>query len=197
MKLFLCKIGFHIVISSGLYYLWSRLFRFLFERKYKNTELTKFNYLQELEKALSEMIWTQDLIGGIVDVISSPQKVEYIWKNKDKKVGDCDDFAIYASNRLEEMKFRKVSKFKPYLMTINWLDKDNKFHGHNICLFFNPATKKWGHIGNWFSGKAQMGFGSPVAIALWFAEQGGVGGRLIGYSVVSSNLKGFKESFVF
>jgi hypothetical protein len=190
MKYLFFAVGFWLVFKTRLYYVWSRFYRWAFERKYRTTELTQFDSLAELEKALGEMVWTQDPIKGVLDVVSSPQKVEYIWRYGDQEVGDCDEFAVYAADRIQDMISRAVVELEqPRFVSVNWFDEEGTHHGHNICIFFDPAKKAWGHIGNWFSGQAQMHFDDPKDIADWFAGDG----QLIAFAIARPDLRGGAE----
>lgn len=195
MKLKFLQLVFWIWFVTRGYYLWSKFWRFLLERDYREQPLTAYASMAQLEEHLGKMTWVQDPLGGMFDVISSPQKVEAILRKKltgeceVAAAGDCDEFAQYAADRIENMVgLHRANVKAPQFMTVNWLDKDGKFHGHNICAFYDLATKRWAHIGNWNSGKAMHGdFGDMIDIAKWFAEQSE--GKLIGFATCSPFLK--------
>jgi hypothetical protein len=198
MKYHLLRALFWAWFKTRGYYFWSKLWRAVLERDYRKQELTQYAHIEQLEEHLSKMTWVSDPLGGVFDVISSPQKVEAVLRKKlmgeseVAHVGDCDEFAQYAADRIQEMVDAGKTKLQsPRFVSVNWLDKDGGFHGHNICVFYNPADKRWGHIGNWFGGKAQYGFQGLDEIAEWFATKSsrdGVG-RLIGYAAATSTLK--------
>jgi hypothetical protein len=196
MKLAFLRAVFWLWFITRGYYLWSKLWRFLLEGKYKDTPLTQYATLGQLESALGAMKWTEDDLKGVFDVISLPEKVEQIYRlsggDREKaKVGDCDEFAIYAANRIRDLvERRRANLATPYFMSINWLGEKGEFHGHNICAYFDKTENKWGHIGNWFSGQAQLHFFSLDEIAEWFANNHRDGaGTLIAWAVATPDLK--------
>ena len=192
MKLKFLRAIFWLWMSSRGYYVWSKLWRFLLERRYRGTPLTQYAHMGQLEGALGGMRWTQDPVKGRFDVISSPEKVEAIYRvaagDREKAtVGDCDEFAQYAADRLADMRQRGKFRGEIFFMTVNWLDHDGGFHGHNICAFYDDHEKTWGHIGNWFGGQAQRGFPTLEAVGSWWAEQ--ARGELIGWAIATPDLK--------
>jgi hypothetical protein len=200
MKLLLCKLVFWLWFVTRGYYLWSKLWMLVLEGRYRRQNLTPYVSLGQLEEALSKMTWTSDPLHGTFDVISSPEKVEFILRQflsgarSKADVGDCDDFALYAAVSIQNMiKRGRLNASDPEFVTVTWLDAGGKFHGHNICIFKDPEG--YCHIGNWFRGRAQCGSGSdgvrfanPKEIADWFstAENAGV---LIGYARATPQLK--------
>lgn len=193
MRLWFHRALFWIWFITRGYYLWSRFYRWAFERKWRNQDLTQYRSLEELETALGNMRWDRDALKGKLDVISSPEKVEAIYRSAagdpaKALVGDCDEFAVYAAVAIEDMVRRGVPDFsEPGFMTLNWLDADRKFHGHNVCTFRNTHSNKWGHIGNWFNGRAQIAFDTLEELAAWWADQ--AGGVLIAWAIASPDLK--------
>lgn len=183
---------FRIWFSLDGYYLWSRLYRWLFEkRRYKNEPLVEFDSLRGLETALGRMKWVKDGPKYLWDVISLPAKVEYALRTDPKQeVGDCDEFAAYAADRIQNMIARKkISNTKVFFMTVNWLDAEYKFHGHNVCAILDYTSNRWSHMSNWFEGKVQSGGTSPSDLARSIVAQAGAGGRMIGYAYCTPDLK--------
>ncbi|MDP2731440.1 MAG: hypothetical protein Q8O55_13325 [Dehalococcoidales bacterium] len=80
-------------LRSGRY-TWSRLRRWLFERRYRKTTLPAANSLEEIAGYLGQVTWTMDGPFHLYDAISYP---ETVWA---KKKDDCDGFAILAANLL-------------------------------------------------------------------------------------------------
>lgn len=199
MKLAFLKAVFWLWFETRGYYTWSRAMRWLLERKYRGQKLTEYANFGQLEAAVGTMKWKQDPVKGMFDVISSPEKVESLWRQAradavpdNEFIGDCDEFAVYCSTRIQDMiEKKRFNGRDPYFMTINWLDKDGKFRGHNICVFYDHSHGSWAHMGNWFQGRAQYGFQTVSEIATWFAlgTTPGGHGTLIGYAVASPDLK--------
>lgn len=141
MKLWFHRALFWIWFKTHGYYLWSRFYRWAFERRWENQALTRYSSLEELEDALSGMRWDRDALKGKLDVISRPEKVEAIYRAAD---GDLSKALV------------------------------------------GTRSGKWGHIGNWFAGTAQLGFESLDAIAMWWAAQ--ANGTLIAWVIASPDL---------
>ena len=198
MKLKLFRLVFWMWFRSNGYYLWSKFWRALLERDYRKQKLTEYADLKQLEVALGKMKWTQDPMNGMFDVISSPRKVEAILQDKltgkseVANVGDCDEFAQYAADRIQDMIARKKTSLQnPYFVTINWFGKGGEFHGHNICVFYDPDKKKWGQIGNWWGGKAHIMYDGVDDVADWYARRNPRDGegKLIAYCAATPDLK--------
>ena len=196
MKAWFLRAAFWLWFITRGYYLWSKFWRWVLEGKYLGTPMTQYANIGQLESALGAMKWKQDDIKGMFDVISRPEKVEQIWRlsggDREKaQVGDCDEFAIYAADRIRDMIERnRASLETPYFMTVNWLGEKGEFHGHNICAYYDKTAEKWSHIGNWFSGKAQPAFDSLDGIAEWFANNYRDGdGTLLAWAVATPDLK--------
>lgn len=83
-------------LQSGRY-LWSRLRRWLFERKYLKITLPPVHSIEDIEVCLKQITWTMDGLLHLCDAISYP---ETVWS---KKKDDCDGFAILASKLLSEL----------------------------------------------------------------------------------------------
>ena len=199
IRLALARLGFWIWFKSSGYYHWSKFWRWALERKYKKQKLTQYAHLKQLVAALNHIVWQEDPLKGYFDVISSPQKVERIFQlarlqDERPRIGDCDDFAQYAADRIEDLRRRRVVNIVPYFMTINWFDKSGVFHGHNVCALEKTDDKgnvEWGHVGNWYAGSPQWGFSGPHDIAYWFAYRNPRDGhgQLIAWALASFNLE--------
>lgn len=194
IKLVFVRLGMRLVFQLRLYYFWSRLYRFLFENKYKKIPIPKFYRFSDLEHVLSLMRWEPDPITELNDAISFPGKMQYffLFPEENHKGTDCDEFAVYAATVIER-DFKEASS--PTVMSIVWLDSSGKMHGHNVCAF-QTLDKRWAHMGNWFKGEAQIGFPNTRAIAVYFSKYENLGGQLIGYCRVTPDLKNVVEFFL-
>lgn len=200
VRLAAVRCGFWLLFKTRGYYCWSKLYRYFFEAGYQNQKLTQYQNLGHLGDALRSMKWVQDPLKGKLDIISSPKKVEHLYqlaklKGERAEIGDCDEFAQYAADRIEEMRRRSVINIIPYFMTLNWFDNKGVFHGHNICAMEmindEKGTTEWGHIGNWFGGRPQWSFTGPGDIAAWFAHRSPRDGNgvLIAWALASFDLR--------
>lgn len=82
-------------LRSGRYG-WSRLRRWLFERRYLRVALPAVTSLEEIEASLKQVTWTMDGPLHLFDCISYPQVT---WA---KKKDDCDGFASLAAALLRQ-----------------------------------------------------------------------------------------------
>ena len=80
-------------LNSGRYG-WSRLRRWLCERRYLSIVLPTVNSLDEIETCLRQVTWTMDGPFHLFDCVSYPQVT---WA---KKKDDCDGFASLAAELL-------------------------------------------------------------------------------------------------
>ncbi len=105
-----------------LRYPWSRLRRWLCERRYLKTELPPAKSLQEVQEILKKITWTKDGLFHLYDAISYPQTV---WA---KKKDDCDGFSVLAAELLK----RLSPTLNPVLVTaaVTPLRKS-----HTVCAF--------------------------------------------------------------
>jgi hypothetical protein len=110
-------------LSSGRY-IWSRLRRWLFERRYLNIPLPTVNSLEEIADCLGQVTWTMDGPLHLYDSISYPETVWY------KKKDDCDGFAILASKLLPGLQWNT----NPVLITAIVRPVRSS---HTVCGFSN------------------------------------------------------------
>lgn len=193
MKLWFLRAVFWAWFITRGYYRWSKLWRWLFERRYRGQSMTSYAHIGQLEETLGRMRWKRDAGGGAIDVISSPEKVEAIWRatradtvDGNEWIGDCDEFAQYAANRIVDLNMRGQFHGKAHFMSVTWFGDDGKFHGHNICAVELPEGG-WAHLGNWFGGRMQKGFASAAAVAQWWADKDH--GVLIAWALATPDLK--------
>ncbi len=184
---------YRIYIGSGLYYTWSRFWRWALEGRYRHYKIRTLNSADEISHTLGQMVWTSDPLGGAFDVISLPGKVQAVFDEAQRegrapRVGDCDDFAAWAGAQIVDLRGRGLTDWRdPKLMTVAWYDKKGKWHAHVVCLFFDGRT--YAHIGNWYRGDPQQGFKTVGDVARGVARAGGAG-RLVAYSVGELDLSG-------
>jgi hypothetical protein len=105
-------------------YTWSRLRRWLFERKYLKVTLPSIKSIEDIEACLKQITWTMDGPSHLYDSISYPETVWF------KKKDDCDGFAVLASKLL----LRLQSNTNPVLITAIVRPLLNS---HTVCGFSN------------------------------------------------------------
>jgi len=114
----------------------SKLYRLIFERKYKNLPSDIPWVASRVLRFFETCTWKQDPMGGLIDVISKPEKFYAT------KTGDCDDFAAFAC---------RVLCWPSFIISVTWFDPKakwfKKFQGHNVCAYY--YKERWWHISNW------------------------------------------------
>ena len=151
IKHFLLVLVWRIWFGFKGYYLWSKFWRWVFEPRHQKMPVTSFRDIAELGQVLQGWKWGEDPVKGMMDIISSPQHVEWRWQEsilqqKDPEVGDCDEFAVYSAHVLSKLPhlYTKVG-----VMSVSWWRPSGSFAGHNICVFWNRTTESYYHTGNW------------------------------------------------
>lgn len=125
------------IIHTKIYLLWSKFHQWAFQKK--RTKLPFVTSIQEVEKILSTSKWTADDIGDLWDVVRHPEHAYYNLL-KSGSCGDCDDSACLAGALLQQI------GIPGHILSIQWLDKNNKFKGHNVFVYTQHC---WGPSGSW------------------------------------------------
>jgi hypothetical protein len=176
----------------------------LFENKRERAPIAKIFYLSNVNKVINvykskmkikkDESWKRD----IIDVIGSPQRVQYHFNNELEPAHsfDCDDYACWCANVIEE-------HHNPAILSVSWLNEETgKVDGHSVCVTLRPS--KWKilkedqepkeysmiyHIGNW-------GMFGPYGNVIQVLESIRAGittaeGRrtLVGWTLLSKDLK--------
>jgi len=134
------------------YYIWSKIYRFLFEHKFKNHPIPEYPKLTDLIAFIGTLKWKKDEWWMLGDAISYPGKVQWIAENtEDKAVGDCDEFGCYIAYAMNQMKGKHLNIINgPYLLSVMW-KKDKYIGGHNVCVW--EDSNGWHHMSNWNGGR--------------------------------------------
>jgi len=131
-----------------MYRIHSTIYRTIWEHNYKNTPITIYKNVDDIVAFIKTLIWTADSWKQLFDAISYPGTVECIGYYGNKKIGDCDEFAIYIATALEKSIENKYITHisNPKLLTVTWIEPDGRPAGHNVCLFSYPDTKSYGYM---------------------------------------------------
>ncbi len=116
-------------LRSGRYR-WSKLRRWLCERRYLKTPLPEANSLDEIETCLKQVKWHMEGLWHLYDSISYPQATWF------KKKDDCDGFASLAA----ELLYRLNPDYSPVLLTT--IVRPIK-SSHTVCMFNNLQGSLW------------------------------------------------------
>ena len=120
------------IIKMNLYLIWSKINQKLFQ---KNREpLPKLRHLGELMEIIGTSKWTADTWWMLWDAIAHPEYAYYNYKHSGM-LGDCDDHAVFSAHYTQQW------YIDTRVLSIQWLDKAGKFHGHNICIFYREEQK--------------------------------------------------------
>jgi len=141
IKVWMCSQAVYLYLLL-IYRHWSRLYRWLFERQYKDQYLATYRTWKEIVTTLKKMTWKRDSWRQLFDAISYPGKVERILQwNLFKEVGDCDEFAIWLVAIIKKAIYRcslenyyGLRPLDAFFLTVTWMAKDGKLGGHNVCL---------------------------------------------------------------
>lgn len=146
----LYKIGITISLSWGLYFLWTKIYRFIWQRKYKGNVAAR-ETLNELIETLNKRKWTKDTWRELGDAISYPRYFEEVGE-KGILGNDCDDHAIWALNAAREGFSDGEDTYMPEgLFTVTW-NAGKGLSGHNVALFKCVTPGKeydLAHLSNW------------------------------------------------
>ena len=169
MKRWTLQILTWCVFNLRLYYMWSKVYQWLYEkRKWNQITIPLFASFEEIEETLGKMIWRRDSWPELWDAISLPQAT-YGRHLVGNKSGDCDDISIFAAYCIERAR-RRTGLNRPILevgfLSCPWVDHKNELGGHNVCTFsyYEKGETKWAYVSNWYEGRIQWGFPSKDVI---------------------------------
>lgn len=201
IKEFFLRLG-SVISLTAIYMWWSRLYRIIWEFKYRDVPVKAYRTIEELAGVMENCLYVSDGPKQLGDAISYPGTVQHLI-DINAGIGDCDEFAIYIANALEKSSTYggfENGRFTlaPYkglvvdtakLLTLGWLEKDyNTYEGHNVCLI------------SWTDGTySYMDYGLPstpckdlsCVLAEILAEYA-PGGKLLSWSIHDQNLN-FQE----
>ncbi len=103
-------------------YPWSRLYRRLFEGRYRNVALPAAASLGEIQQVLSQLTWVPDDWRRLFDSVSYP---EATWA---RRQDDCDGFACLAAALLRRWR----PETRPVLLTVIVSPARDS---HTVCIF--------------------------------------------------------------
>jgi hypothetical protein len=178
----LLKFGYKILMHSRYYKIWSKLYRFLFERKYKNYGVKYKQNINDLEKEIMKIKWTADGPKQLWDTVSFPGKGQYFLDEinagqiQPKGSFDCDDFASYTYAAHDVSLFLSSK----YLLSIGYKKSNGKISGHMVYVFRDLVTNEYMHLSNW---GLFRGFSSIEEIVLNILSEDKT---LIGYSLFAN-----------
>lgn len=166
------------------YMLWCRVYRVVFLRQYDGIAVPGFKAPEEAVVQMRKVAWKPDGILQIYDECGTAQRFQYILdqinrgRPQPEIACDCDDYAAWGVVVLHP-------RYKPRMLFVAWQTITGGIGGHAVCVFYDPKTGRYGHIGNWgiFTDLA-----GDSAIAKSIANDAG-SRKFLGYTVTTCDLE--------
>jgi hypothetical protein len=178
----ICQAAIWLYFKLRIYRAWSSLYRFIYERKYKDVKLPEYKTLREIVAFTKTLTWTADTFRELFDATSTPEKVQYIGTEGNKLVGDCDEFAIYnavsINNAIERGEMKECASAK--IMAVMWMDPFGKTNGHNVALIEMADHNAFTYMDYNVPSIYSM---NVLDVANAVIHQYSMGSRLLGYAV--------------
>ena len=155
MKLKLLRALAWVALKGRLYYAWSRMYRWLWQRRYKDVVIPSYTTLDGIASVVARMRWRADGWRELWDAISDPRATWSYHVNdlgKEGPANDCDDISMWAVDRIQQAvdagALNEVDEVG--MLSVPWLD-DGEAGGHNVCVVC--MFDGWRHMSNWHNGK--------------------------------------------
>ena len=136
----------YLYLKLGSYKAWSRAYRAIWERKFKDVKLVTFSGLSQLGPYMKNgALWVKDSWRELFDAVGSPERAQQIFSGAEpapKEGLDCDEHAIFLTAVLQKSLATGVlvDKVKnPRFFTVMWFE-GWKATGHNVCLLELPPA---------------------------------------------------------
>ena len=176
---------FFYPFAFGWWRTWSRVYRFLFNRKYNDVIVPRNLSYIRADEEMRKLKWSADKLLQLWDVVGSPRWVQHcmnrINEGHSQPVGalDCDEYSCWAAHAIHP-------KYMPLIFCFCWYDtRDDKIHGHAMCWVKNKDGKYF-HLGNW-------GMRGPYTnlndACLEIMNYCGAGSKPIGWALLDKDLK--------
>lgn len=198
MKIFFGRVGILLYMGLRIYSIWSHIYRFFREQRFKFVELSKFATLEEAHEKVMKLKWTSDSWEQLGDAVSCPEKVEVIVSGIEPQPEhgtDCDEFAIYLTNTIDNslvdpevpLQASEPDLWEATMMSVMWVDKDGKYGGHNVCLleYRHDEWSKWRYMDYGMPSRVMYSTGGIASIVI---DRYAPGGTLLAYAIHSKNM---------
>jgi len=130
-------------LSIGYYKYWSAIYRFFWERQFKNIPLKSISNLQAYYALLAAnaKMWRADGFRELFDAVSYPAKAQEVFAGRfiPTEGFDCDDFAIHTVNLLKQsiddgtLIREAKDPADPLFLSVCWM-QGWKLNGHNVVV---------------------------------------------------------------
>lgn len=168
-----------------LYLWWARLYRRAFLQAYSHVPVVRFKEPKDVQAILNKVVWKPDGILQLYDAIGTEQRFQYILDQIEIKgqqpadmACDCDDFSAYCVATLHP-------RYHAKYLFVAWLKKSGNIAGHAVCLFQDPITHEYWHMGNWGIRGPYVSYASAARDIVRETSSE----NLIGYSVANHALR--------
>jgi len=176
---------FFYPFAFGWWRTWSRVYRFLFNRKYNDVIVPRNLSYIRADEEMRKLKWSADKLLQLWDVVGSPRWVQHCMNRineghpQPKGALDCDEYSCWAAHAIHP-------KYMPLIFCFCWYDtRDDKIHGHAMCWVKNKDGKYF-HLGNW-------GMRGPYTnlndACLEIMNYCGAGSKPIGWALLDKDLK--------
>lgn len=186
IKIFFFRLGTFLMLFFRLYQVNSWLYRWTFRRKYLKYPVSTYSSFDELAAFIKTLEWIKDGWQQRGDAFDYPEAVEYIGRYGDKKIGDCDEFAVYIATALQKSVDAKqmsgVDRIR--ILTVTWIGADGKGGGHNVCLMHFPDVSLPGRSYGYMDYSLPHSYPSVPETVKGVVEHYSPGGTCTGYGVL-------------
>lgn len=171
--LLVCRAAVYVYLKY-LYQPKSWLYRWVFERRYRDVPVSLYSSIDELVRFIRRQVWTADGLSQGWDAFSYPGKIEMIGQQGDHKIGDCDEFALYIAYALRESaKAGRIEIFSPTdevginpcVLTVCWVNPNGSAGGHNVAFWQAGTTSyymDYGHPSKFVRGTVDDAIGAVI-----------------------------------
>jgi len=146
-------------VQAATYLHWYRVksyvYRWLFERKYRDVPLLRFTNLNELVAFIRPGLWMPDGWRSGWDATGYPGKAQTLFEAaQEVALGlrkpfsytdfDCDEFAIFIAAALAQhaRENPRAEIYDASVMAVTWAE-GRTVEGHNVCLYRRPEGFYW------------------------------------------------------
>lgn len=195
-KKFWGSLGFFLFSGLRLYSMKSHLYRAIFERKFRNVEISTYSTWEALVAFVDKLVWTADSWEEGFDAFSYPGKVEIVGNAPGvRRVGDCDEFAIYLAAAITKSITEGVLEpwraLKPHgaeILTVTWMDKNGKYGGHNACLIWWTDSRGNSKCSYMDYSEPSTAMGHPAQVKNQVMARYAPEGTCLGWSIMGHDL---------
>lgn len=140
---FIARFFAYWYMRIGMYQYWSDLYRFIWERKFRDVVLMTFPDLKTLIAFIGGgSRWRADSWRALWDSVSSPQRVQQVFAKIEPQPDsdfDCDDYMAFTVNAIDKsLKYSLMIDegiTTARCLTVMWIEKDTwASAGHNVTL---------------------------------------------------------------